>query len=316
MRLILDTDLAMGAPGSDIDDGFALALAVAEPALDLELVTTVNGNTDVESATILSLELRERLHVDVPVVKGAHTPLTRPERIRKPAENVVRDFVKGRQPNDGYAAARLVDLVMANPGEITICAIGPLTNIALAMTLEPRFAASVKEIVVMGGVFLHTMAHRSMPGEFNVWVDPEAAATVLRSGAVQRWVGLDVTLLVRLTREDARALVAAGNPFSVFAGEATEAWIDHIAVRDPGDERNHHSCAMHDPLAVAAIVHPEFLTWAPAAVDVVTGDGIARGVMVTDLGHGPDAPAPNVQIATDVDVDAFRTYFLDRIAGI
>jgi purine nucleosidase len=316
VRLILDTDLAMGAPGSDIDDGFALALAVAEPDIDLELVTTVNGNTDVESATILSLELRKRLGVDVPIVKGAHTPFTRPERVRTPAENVVRDYGQGLEADPGYAANRIIDLVMANPGEITVCAIGPLTNIALAITLEPRFAAAVKEIVVMGGVFLHTMAHRSMPGEFNVWVDPEAAATVLRSGAEQRWVGLDVTLLVRLTRDDAQRLIDSGRDFSVLAGEATNAWIDHIAERDPGDERNRDSCAMHDPLAVAALVHPEMLTWAPAGVDVVIGDGIARGVMVTDLGFGPDAPPANARIATDVDVPAFTDYFLGRIAGI
>ncbi|PZE27142.1 nucleoside hydrolase [Curtobacterium sp. MCBD17_028] len=315
-RLILDTDLAMGAPGSDIDDGFALALAVAEPEIDLELVTTVNGNTDVESATLLTLELRRRLGIDVPVVKGAPTPLVHPERRREPSPEVVSTYGVGLEPDPGHAAHRIIEHVMANPGEITICAIGPLTNIALALTMEPRLASSVKEIVMMGGVFLGTMAHRSMPGEFNVWVDPEAAATVLRSGAPQRWVGLDVTLQVRLTRDDARRLTDSGRDFAVLAGESTNAWIDHIAERDPGDPRNRDSCAMHDPLAVAALTHPEFLTWVDAAVDVVTGDGLARGVLVTDLGHGPDAPAPNCRIATEVDVAAFTDHFLGRIADL
>ena len=89
-RIILDTDLAMGAPGSDIDDGFALALAHADPEIELELITTVNGNTDVESATILSGELARRLGLkNVPIVRGAAAPFTHPEVVRTPAENVV-----------------------------------------------------------------------------------------------------------------------------------------------------------------------------------------------------------------------------------
>src|SRR3954449_4337995 len=139
----------MGAPGSDIDDGFALALAHADPDIQLELVTTVNGNTDVESATILTGELVRRLRIDFPVVKGAAAALTRPDIVRSPADSVLalRDSVP--PPSPGYAAAAIAEHVMANPGEITLVAIGPLTNIAAALSLEPRLPQNVHELVIM-----------------------------------------------------------------------------------------------------------------------------------------------------------------------
>lgn len=314
VRIILDTDLAMGA-GSDIDDGFALALAHAERDIQIDLITTVNGNTDVESATALTLELTRRLAIDAPVVKGASTPFTHPDRVRVPDPATIATYGAGMAPTPGYAAAAIADLVMANPGEITIVAIGPLTNVAAAIALEPRLAGAVKEIVMMGGVFLQTRTG-PVAGEFNVWIDPEAAAAVLRSGAPQRWVGLDVTTKVRLTRDHARRMLEAPGEFAPFAGETTLTWIDYLHTRDPGDPLNEDSCAMHDPLAVAAIVRPEFLTWAPAHVEVVTGDGTGRGVMVTDLLTAREPTTPNCQIAVAVDADAFMSYFLDSLTTL
>lgn len=313
-RIVLDTDLAMGVPGSDIDDGFALALAHADPDIRLEMITTVNGNTDVESATALSLELVRRLGIhDVPVIKGAAAPLTRPQQRRSaPAEIAGRSGV-GMSPAPGYAAAALAEHVMRHPGEITVVAIGPLTNIATAIALEPRLPGAVKELVMMGGVFLGSTGVRDMPGEFNVWSDPEAAAAVLRCGAPQRWVGLDVTLMVRLNRQHAARLAAAEGDFGRFAGEATGAWIDHLRGQNPGSRQDADSCAMHDPLAVAALTRPDLLSWTDAAVEVVTGNGPARGVMIADLRRGSMPPPANARIATGVDADAFTQHFLGAI---
>ena len=313
-RIILDTDLAMGAPGSDIDDGFALALAHADPDLRLELITTVNGNTDVESATILTGELARRLDLgDVPIVKGAAAAFTHPEVRRTPADEVVALRADARPTSEGYAAVEIVRHVMANPGEITLVAIGPLTNVAAALLLEPRLAANVAEIVIMGGIFFGTMPDRAMPGEFNVWVDPESAAAVLRSGAPLRWVGLDVTLQVRLTRADAERMRAASTPFAPFAGESTLAWIEHTRRTEGGDG---DSCAMHDPLAVAVVAHPELVTFVDAHVSVVTGDGQARGVMIIDLLRTPAAPSANCRVAAAVDVAAFTEHFLALVGGL
>ena len=316
-RIILDTDLAMGAPGSDIDDGFALALAHADPDIQLDLLTTVNGNTDVESATILAAELTRRLDLPhLPIVKGAAAPFTHPERVRTPAKSVLALAADVRPPADGYAAVEIVRHVMAHPGEITLVAIGPLTNVAAALLLEPRLASTVAEIVIMGGMFFGTMPNRDMPGEFNVWVDPEAAAAVLRSGAPLRWVGLDVTRQVRLTREHARQLQAASSGFAPFAGESTLAWIDHLAARNPGNTADADSCAMHDPLAVAVVTRPELVRFVDAHVSVVTGDGMARGVMISDLLQSADPTPPNCRVAAAVDVEAFTTHFLNLITGL
>jgi purine nucleosidase len=226
---------------------------------------------------------------------------------------VIASYDVGRRPAPGYAAAEIARHVMENPGEITIVAVGPLTNVAAAIALEPRLVDAVQEIVIMGGVFLTSTQNRDMPGEFNVWVDPEAAAAVLRSGAEQRWVGLDVTLQVRLTRADAAELSAASGSFSQLAGESTLAWIEAMHQGHPGDPQLADSCAMHDPLAVAALTRPDLLTFRDAQVDIVTGDGIARGVMITDLLQRSAPPQANVSIATAVRADDFTRYFLDSI---
>ncbi|MGW8484453.1 nucleoside hydrolase [Microbacterium sp. NPDC055903] len=316
MRVILDTDMAMGVPGSEIDDGFALALILADDVFDLELVTTVNGNIDVESGTYLAAELLERLgRQDIPVVRGAGAPLAEPDRLRS-ASDATRSAFGHHIATPGYAAAEIARRVVDAPGEITVIAIGPLTNVAAAIDLDPRVATHVKEIVIMGGVFLQQTNKIGMPGEFNFWVDALAARAVLRSGAPLRLVGLDVTNRVRLTREHAAQMAASGRSFGAFAGESTVAWIDANARRHPGDTASSGSCAMHDPLAVAAISRPELLTWREARVDVVADDPVGRGISVADFLLSEDSPSANASVAVDVDVDAFTSYFVGRIGAL
>ncbi|MGO1855284.1 MAG: nucleoside hydrolase, partial [Microbacteriaceae bacterium] len=269
MRVILDTDMAMGVAGSEIDDGFALALIASDDTFALELVTTVNGNIDVETGTYLTGELLRRLGIEnVPYVRGAGAPLAEPDRAKSSTDHIRAAFGH-HEPSPGYAAAEIARRVVEAPGEITIIAIGPLTNIAAAINLDPRVATHVKEVVIMGGVFTHSTNRLSMPGEFNFWVDALAARAVVRSGAPIRLIGLDVTERVRLTRDHAAQMAASGRSFGAFAGEATVAWIDANAKRHPRDLEALGSCAMHDPLAVAAISRPDLLTWRDARVDVV-----------------------------------------------
>jgi inosine-uridine nucleoside N-ribohydrolase len=314
-RILLDTDLAMGAPGSDIDDGFALALALADPGLAVELVTTVSGNTDVDTATRLTLGLLARLgRADVPVVRGAPRSLRgwwrgATAQPAAPEPGAVR-------PVPGQAAVHLVERVMAEPGELTIVAIGPLTNVALALAIEPAVAQRVDEIVVMGGVFLGHTNLSVMPGEFNTWADPVATAMVLASGAPLRFVGLDVTEQVRLTRADAAMLAGSGRDFGAFAGECAEQWISHKASTNPGESRAQESCAMHDPLAVATVTRPDLVSWRPAFVQVETASELTRGVMVADLLTLDQPPEPNCQIAVAVDSAAFIDLFLERVATL
>jgi purine nucleosidase len=235
-RIILDTDLGMGQPGSDIDDGFALALAVAEPDLELELVTTVNGNTDVDNATRLTLELLQRLDHEVEVVRGSGRPLLQSSPASPAGAARFEPPRAGGTFGPVHAALAMVERVMSEPGALTVVAIGPLTNVALALALEPRMAQAVREIVVMGGVFLGHTGVAVMPGEFNFWVDPDAAAAVLDSGARLRLVGLDVTRRVRLDHEDAAQLRRTGRAFGTFAADCTDQWIEHLGQTNPADD--------------------------------------------------------------------------------
>lgn len=306
---MLDVDLAMGAPGSDIDDGFALALAIADTGIQVDLVTTVNGNTDAATATALTLELLARLgRTDLPVHRGADRPLIRPRaRVGSLPEDV-----EIRQPQPQPAAAAMVDHVLAHPGEITLVAVGPLTNVALAMRLHRDFARSLRSLMIMGGVFNGHTHSASMPGEFNIWNDPEAAAIVLDAEVPTRWVGLDVTTQVQFTREEALRLAADERPFAAFAGEYTVAWIDHLHA----DQNAENSCAMHDPLAVAAVTRPDLLTWKPGYVQVETGDRL-RGAMLTEY-VSRDAAAggglqPNAEVAVAVDVAGFHDHLIEHL---
>lgn len=311
-RIILDTDLSMGA-GADVDDGFALALAHADPDIQLDLVTTVNGNTDVESATILTGVLFNRLGIhDTPLVHGSTTPMIHPDQERTPAPHVLALKDGARPPTPGYAPVAIIEHILANPGEITVVAIGPLTNVAIALLLEPRIKSAIKELVIMGGVFFGTMYSRSKPGEFNVFSDPEAARTVLRSGIPQRWVGLDCTLRVRLNMSDADELKKSPSSFAAFAGDATTKYIDYQAVRFPGRPKT-DSIPMHDPLAVAVVSKPELCEYKEMSVSIITGDGEGRGVMIADRLETPSPPAPNCRVAVDVNAEAFRSHFLSLI---
>src|SRR4051794_19729148 len=280
----------MGAPGSDIDDGFALALALADPGISVDVVTSVGGNSDVVTSTRLTRELLAVLgRTDVPVVQGA--------------------------PVDDAAAAEIVRRVRAEPGELTVVAIGPLTNVARALALDPQVAHDVREVVVMGGVFLEQTNVAAMPGEYNFWCDPDAAQVVMESGAPLRLVGLDVTRRVRLTRADADGLAEAGE-FGRVAAAATHGWIDFQERVKPREEIEQGSCALHDPLAVAVVARPDLVTWQPAHVSVETEGRFTRGVAVADLLMWEPAPAPNCRIATAVDAADFRDLFLERMARL
>lgn len=315
--VILDTDLAMGEPGSEIDDGFALALLLAEERLQLELLTTVFGNTQVETVTKLSRDLLHRFgYSSVPLVQGSDLPIRELPIVGDWDDSKTLNLTALDETGALQAAAAMVELVAGRPGEVTVIAIGPLTNVAIAIGLDPGFVENVKEIIVMGGVFMKQLNRRDMPGEFNFWNDPEAVEIVLESGAQVRIVGLDVTEKVRINRSEAELMVRSGEGFASFAGEYILSWLERLQVTFPGVRPEIDSCAIHDALAVGAVVRDDLFTWAPAHLGVVTGASIARGHVVCDFLTTSQPPVPNAVVAVDVLARDFQTYFRSMINGL
>jgi purine nucleosidase len=295
--IVIDTDNSLGELGSEVDDAFALGAALGESALEVMAVTTVFGNTDVASATALTRELLDGLGaVDLPVHRGAARPVRRPLRAGLPDSADSSD-----------AVSALARLARQRPGELVLVAIGPLTNVARLLENEPDAARQLREIVVMGGAYLRTTGRADLPGEFNFWNDPDAVATVFASGVPLRLVGLDVTEQVRLNRAEAAELEARGGPLGRLGRYATR-WIEATAARRPGDPLAATGCAMHDALAVAAVVHPELFDWAPAQVRIETESELTRAVVVADLLLRADPPHPNARIAVGVRADDAKNW--------
>ncbi|HEY0388419.1 MAG TPA: nucleoside hydrolase [Gaiellales bacterium] len=311
--IILDCD-----PGHD--DAIAIMLALGSPEVDLIAVTAVSGNAPLHHTRANAIRVLDHLgRSDIPVAAGAARPLVQdpftPGDVHGPTGIDGPDLAPaGREPVAAHAIDLIAELALGERRPVTLVATGPLTNVALFVARHPDAAAALGRIVFMGGAI--GLGNVTPAAEFNIWVDPEAASAVLRSGAPLRLVGLDVTLQVRMSREDGRRMAEAEGSFARFAGEYTLAWIDHMHATNPGDPSSADSCAMHDPLALAAVPRPDLLTWRDAAVDVVTGPSIARGVMVADLLTSDSPPAANCRIAVGVDVPGFTAYFVERMSQL
>lgn len=324
--VIIDTDPGLGEPGSDIDDGLAIVLALASPELDVLGLTIVNGNVDAITGTHVARNLVQRLgHPHLPVVLGATDPLKRDMApVRALFDTVLghgTDEVSADRlgpSTEEHAADYLVRIARERAGELVVVAIGPMTNLAMAIQRDPEFATNVRELVLMAGSATTYAQNVTVVGDFNAYVDPEALDIVMRSGASIRMVGLDQTSQVMLTRDDAAALRAAGDDFSTWVADCTDAWIDFLGRAFPNRVEHETSCFLHDPLVIAAVTHPDLLTWQPASVQVETESELARGLVVANRGLALEpAGPPNATVAIETGVDAFRRLFLERMrAGV
>lgn len=323
LPVIIDTDPGLGEPGSDIDDGLAIALALRSPELEVLGLTVVNGNVDLATGVTVARDLVERLgHPDLPVLAGADVPLVRPMGPVRALFDAVLGAEQVESPTrrdaatTEHAADFLVRTAAARPGEVTVIAIGPMTNLALAIQRDPSFAANVGELVLMAGSATGYAQNVTVVGDFNAYVDPEALDIVLRSGARIRMVGLDQTSRVMLTRADAADLRATGSGFGDWVADCTDAWIDFLGRAFPLRPEHRDACFLHDPLVIAAVTHPQLLAWADADVRTELVSELARGLVVADRGLALQPPAgSNASVAIDTDVDAFRRLFLSRISA-
>lgn len=305
-RLLLDTD-----PG--IDDALALFLALASAELQVEAITTVSGNVEVTQTTRNALALLELAgRRDIPVARGSAHPLV--------SQRIDASGVHGHnglgevqlpepqlRPVKQHAAQVIIEKVMAAPGEITLVALGPLTNLALALRHEPMLAHAVREVVLMGGA-LRVPGNVTPCAEFNIFADAHAAQIVLQAGWPLRLVPLDVTEQALLKRDQAHELAAHGNPVTACIQRMVDYYCDRQA-NQPGVFQ------MHDPLCLASVMRPDLLTWQKAFVDIELMGTLTCGETVAFFeSPGQSLPAPpNVLAAVDVNVDDFLQFYLERV---
>ncbi len=325
-RIILDTDPGIGTPGADIDDGLAIILALHSPELKVEAITTVNGNVDVDVGTANALRLLDVVGAPaVPVARGSDRPLRGSMRSIRDAfsralgngEQAAGVGPTARKVHDRHAVDLVVDLVRSNPGEITFVAIGPLTNLAAAIHRDPSVSRDLASVVIMGGAATVLAQNMTTVAEFNMYVDPVAANVVLRSGATIDIVGLDVTMQVFLTKTDVDRLKMQPTALAMWIADRALPWIDFLGRAFPDRPEYRDGCALHDPLALAALIDPGLVTFEPAVVAVEERSRLTRGQMVADRGLAIMRPstAPNARVATAVDVAGFKDLFLSRLTS-
>jgi len=308
-KIIIDCD-----PG--IDDALALTFGCGHPDLDLCGVTTVAGNVSLARTTANALAVLEFLGCgEVPVVAGSPGPLLGPE-IDASRVHGVSGLGRARlpgaagRPRPGHAADFLIETIGAAPGEITLIATGPLTNVALAVRREPRIVSQVADFVIMGGSA--GRGNVTPAAEFNIACDPEAAAIVFRAGWQVTMVGLDVTLQARASpavQERMRGLGRLGSDLllPVLAG--------YQAEPDPGvlnPLAAGHDPPVHDVCAVALVADPGLFGCHRARVDVETAGRHTAGMTVTSFG----AAGPNALVALSIDTGRFWDLVLGTFAQV
>ncbi len=341
-RVIIDTD-----PG--VDDALALLLAMRSPELKIEGITPVAGNVPLELGLPNALRMVEIAgRADIPVAPGAKAPLLRRLVTATYAhgENGLGGAVfpdPKTKPIAEPAAEFIRRIVRKYPGEVTLIPIGPLTNIAAALSPDTELAGMVRGIVLMGGSL--SGGNITPAAEFNIYVDPEAARIVFQSGVPITMVGLDATRKTSLTEEHVRRLEAAQNPVSQAAAKIGRSAITHNRERGFLVGPN-----MHDSLAVAAFLDPSILTFKEYYVDVevygelTAGETLGYSPSAGDLRRKPEmekqaamnmsirgsAPTlastrtspvlrdryvPNAKVAVDVDSAKFFNLLIGRLSG-
>lgn len=272
--IIIDCD-----PGHD--DAMAILWALASPNLKIKAITTVAGNQTLEKVTNNAIKvLTKARQYKIPVACGAKEPLIRKLVIGGQIVHGDSGLEGPILPENGFniselSALKLYEKILEESKEkITFVGIGPLTNIAQLLITRPDLKQKIEEIYIMGG---GTIGNWTPAAEYNIFADPEAAKVVFNSSLPIIMAGLDVTQKAYITREENEILRAQGNEISVFVAEL----IDYFS-RYHYEVEGFPGCTLHDPCAIAALVHPELFESVQCNVDVeVTGE-LTRGMTVVD----------------------------------
>lgn len=306
-KIILDCD-----PGHD--DAMAILLAHGNPEIELLAITTVAGNQTLDKTSLNARRVCTVAGItNVPVAAGCDRPLVR--------ELVTAPHIHGESGLDGpsfeeptvplsdqHAVDLIIDTVMASDGDITLVPVGPLTNIAMALRHEPRLAKQVKEVVLMGGSY--TRGNQTPAAEFNIFVDPEAAAIVFEAGWPLTMVGLDLSHQAKATQEVIDRIAALGTPLSQVAVQLLTFFRDTYREQSGFD-----APPVHDPCAVARVIRPEVVECVDAFVAVETKGQWSSGMTVTDFLRRSKRE-PNALVATTLDFEGFWNLMIDALERI
>ncbi|MBL8050473.1 MAG: nucleoside hydrolase [Anaerolineales bacterium] len=308
-KIIIDTD-----PG--VDDALTFLLALASPEIKLEALTSVHGNIGIENTTRNALAVLELAHAShIPVARGCELPII--SRSYNSGKNVhgVKGVGNAELPEpkskvvNQHAIDFLIEKVNAEPNQISVFPIGPLTNIALAITKEPSFAKNIKELVIMGGAIKHG-GNATPLAEFNIYADPHAAHVVFHAGIPIKLIPLDVTYQCLLTTADVEEINQIKSPIATFIKDATSVYINFYKQYEGFD-----GCALHDPLTLATIIAPELLTFEEYHIDVDMSGGISNGNTFADFMKVSKKPA-NMQVAMQVRGKEFIELFINRMENL
>jgi len=309
-KIIIDTD-----PGQD--DAVAILLALASPKeLEVLGITAVAGNVPLaltERNARIVCELARRS--DMRVFAGCDRPLRH--------SLVTAEHVHGKTGLDGpdlpeptmplapgHAVDFIIDTLRTEPaGTVTLCPLGPLTNIATAFEKAPDIASRVQEMVLMGGAYFE-VGNITPAAEFNIYVDPEAAEIVIKSGCKITIMPLDVTHKALVTKPRNDAFRALGTPVGIAVAEMTD-----FFERFDKEKYGSAGAPLHDPCVTAYLLKPELFTGRHVNVEVETTSTLTRGMTVTDWWSVTDRP-PNAMFMGHLDADGFFTLLTDRLAQL
>ena len=309
-KIIIDTD-----PGQD--DAVAILLALASPEeIDVLGITCVAGNVPLPLTTRnarIVCELAGR--PDMKVFAGADRPLGR--------DLVTAEHVHGKTGLDGptlpeptmeLAEGHAVDFIIDQlaehaPGTVTLCPLGPLTNIAMALQKQPAIANRIAKIVLMGGGYFEG-GNITPTAEFNIYVDPQAADIVFKCGAPIVVMPLDVTHKALVTRPRNDAFRALGTPAGVAVAQMTD-----FFERFDKEKYGSQGAPLHDPCVTAYMINPSLFTGRHINVEIETQSELTMGMTVADW-WGVTDRAPNATFMGDIDADGFFTLLTERLARL
>ena len=308
-KIIIDTD-----PGQD--DAVAILLALASPELEVLGTVAVAGNSGLHHSANNArkvVELSGRR--DIPVYAGCLRPMRRhlvtAEHVHGETGLNGPDLPEPTIPlQDQHGVDYIIDTLMeAEPGTITLCTLGPLTNIAMALVKQPAIAERIAEIVMMGGAYFE-VGNITPAAEFNIYVDPEAADVVLRCGAPITMLPLDVTHQIQSTPERLAAILALGNNSS----KAIHAMLTFSETFDL-QKYEWAGAPLHDPTVIAYLLQPDLFEGRHCNVTVETASELTVGMTVTDYWH-VTGKVRNVNYLRNGNAEGFFKLLTERLARL